>query len=68
MLHRDQSKKGKWIKIGEWLKMDDILGAKVSQVGGKNLIIRQKGKPPYIYRGPHVDHVKEALVKAGKGE
>ena len=66
-LHLDPKVKGKWIKIGQWTKLDDILGASVAHGGGKHLVVRRKGKPNLIYRGNAVDHVKGVLDREGHG-
>ena len=69
-IHRDQSKKGKHIKIGaEWIQVSDLQRAEVAHGGGKHVILHHKkaGKKT-IYRGAFVDHVKQQLTKEGVGD
>ena len=54
--------KGRYVKIGVWVKLADIHGHNIANDGnGKHLLVKRKGKPDIKYRGPLVDHVKTVL-------
>lgn len=59
-LFLDQSKAGKYIKIGDWIKLTDITSMGSSQdIHGKYLVVHLKGGKKHIYRGPLEEHIKK---------
>ena len=63
-LYRDQSQKGRHIKIGpSFVKLSDIQTATVtSRAGVRELtVVRKSGRPTVVYRGLLVDRVKAVI-------
>ena len=67
-LFRDQSAKGRWIKLGlQWVKLSEVTAAvAASDAQGRFLRVTRRGKPPVVYRGKFVDHCR-AVVDREKG-
>lgn len=64
-MHRDQSKKGKHIKIGtDWVQVSDI-NKMVHDRSGKKLTLTIKRGKAIEYKGEHIDFIKSQLKKEG---
>ena len=62
-LFRDQSQKGRHIKIGVgFVKLSDIVSSSVVvNAGRRELRVVRRGNPPLVYAGKFADYLKSVL-------